>query len=50
MCKTYVNPCGFVDKGVTSIAKEVGAEVPVAEVKTIVKRYFEKLFGMDFYI
>ena len=46
----YINPCGFVDKGVTSIAKEVGAEIPVAEVKTIVKRYFEELFGMDFYI
>ena len=45
----YINPCGFVDKGVTSIAKEVGHEVPVAEVKTIVKKYFEELFGMDFY-
>ena len=45
----YINPCGFVDKGVTSIAKEVGAEVPVAEVKAVVKKYFEELFGMDFY-
>ena len=46
----YINPCGFVDKGVTSIAKEVGHEVPVAEVKAVVKKYFEELFGMDFYI
>ena len=45
----YINPCGFVDKGVTSISKEVGAEVPVAEVKAVVKKYFEELFGMDFY-
>ena len=46
----YINPCGFVDKGVTSIAKEEGAEHTVAEVKTIVKKYFEEHFGMDFYI
>ena len=45
----YINPCGFVDQGVTSIAKEVGHEVPVAEVKSIVKKDFEELFGMDFY-
>ena len=45
----YINPCGFVDKGVTSISKEMGTEVPVAEVKAVVKKYFEELFGMDFY-
>lgn len=44
----YINPCGFVDKGVTSIAKEVGHEISMAEVKDVVKHYFETLFGMDF--
>ena len=44
----YINPCGFVDKGVTSIAKEVGHEVPMDEVKGVVKRYFAELFGMEF--
>lgn len=44
----YINPCGFVDKGVTSIAKEVGHEVPMDEVKSVVKRYFAELFGMEF--
>lgn len=29
----YINPCGFVDKGVTSIAKELGKEVNYEEVK-----------------
>ena len=24
----YINPCGFVDKGVTSISKEVGQRFP----------------------
>lgn len=44
----YINPCGFVDKGVTSIAQEVGHEVSMEEVKKITKRYFEGLFGMEF--
>lgn len=30
-----INPCGFVDKGVTSMQKEVGAEVDMAEVKRV---------------
>lgn len=28
-----INPCGFVDKGVTSLAKEIGCEIDMAEVK-----------------
>ena len=30
---SYIHPCGFVDKGVTSLQKELGREVPMAEVK-----------------
>ena len=30
---SYINPCGFVDKGVTSLQKELGREVPMDEVK-----------------
>ena len=29
----YINPCGFVDKGVTSLAQELGRYVPMDEVK-----------------
>lgn len=43
----YINPCGFVDKGVTSIAKELGHEVPMEEVKKVVKRYFTEVLGME---
>lgn len=43
----YINPCGFRDKGVTSIAWEIGREVPMPEVKKLVKRQFEALFGME---
>ncbi len=27
-----INPCGFIDKGVTSLARELGEEVPMDEV------------------
>ena len=30
---SYIHPCGFVDKGVTSLQKELHREVPVEEVK-----------------
>ncbi|MCR4764727.1 MAG: lipoyl(octanoyl) transferase LipB [Bacteroidaceae bacterium] len=30
---SYINPCGFIDKGVTSLAQELNREVPVDEVE-----------------
>jgi len=33
----YINPCGFTDKGVTSMQKELGKKVPIEEVKKIFK-------------
>lgn len=30
---SYINPCGFVDKGVTSLQKELGKDVDIEEVK-----------------
>ena len=40
----HINPCGFVDKGVTSLAKELGHEVDMELVKAqIVKHLAEKL-------
>lgn len=30
---SYIHPCGFIDKGVTSLQKELGCEVPMEEVK-----------------
>lgn len=30
---SYINPCGFVDKGVTSLQKELGREMPFEEVR-----------------
>ena len=28
----YINPCGFINKGVTSLQKELGKEVKMEEV------------------
>ena len=40
----HINPCGFVDKGVTSLQKELGHEVDMELVKAqIVKHLAEKL-------
>lgn len=44
----YIHPCGFVDKGVTSMQKELGKEMDMQEVKDCVKNYFVKIFGMEF--
>ena len=30
---THINPCGFTDRGATSIEKEIGRPVPMEEVK-----------------
>ncbi|HEX3007818.1 MAG TPA: lipoyl(octanoyl) transferase LipB [Bacteroidales bacterium] len=41
---TYINPCGFHDKGVTSMQKELGKEIEMAEVKKIFIAEFENAF------
>lgn len=37
----YINPCGFTDKGVTSLAKELGKEFDTQEVKNKLKKHLE---------
>ena len=39
---SHINPCGFEDKGVTSIEKEIGHKVDMQEVKEVFARCFEK--------
>lgn len=41
---SYINPCGFVDKGVTSLAKELRKELPVEEVTDRLQKELSKLF------
>jgi lipoyl(octanoyl) transferase len=45
-CFSYINPCGFADKGVTSLEKETGAKVSMDSVKQLVLRHFAAVFGV----
>jgi len=40
-------PCGIQDKGVTSIARELGREIPLEEVKIKIQKHFELLFEAE---
>lgn len=42
----HINPCGFVDKGVTSMEKELGKKVNYEEVKDVLKAKMEEVFEM----
>jgi lipoyl(octanoyl) transferase len=41
-------PCGITDKGVTSLAKELGREVDMNEVKDKLAKHFKELFEVEF--
>jgi lipoyl synthase len=45
----HINPCGFTDKGVTSIEKETGRNVSIGEVKEILKNTMREVFGYEYY-
>lgn len=41
---SYINPCGFVDKGVTSMQKELNREVDMRELKVRLRKAIELEF------
>lgn len=41
---SYINPCGFVDKGVTSMQKELGAKIDFEELKSRLRAQLELIF------
>ena len=43
----YIIPCGIKNKQVTSLQKELGYDIPMAEVKQKVKNNFEKVFDAE---
>jgi lipoyl(octanoyl) transferase len=42
-----INPCGFTDKGVTSLEKEIGVKQDFEAVKRIVKRNLQEIFNLE---
>lgn len=40
----HINPCGFIDKGVTSMQKELAREVDMNEIKNQILKQFNILF------
>jgi lipoyl(octanoyl) transferase len=43
----HINPCGFTDKGVTSIEKETGHKADINEAKEIVKNRLSEVFDLS---
>jgi lipoyl(octanoyl) transferase len=43
---SHINPCGFIDKGVTSLEKELGQKQDISQVKNVVRRKLGDLFDL----
>ncbi len=44
---SYINPCGFTDKGVTSMDKEIKSPPSLEEVKGLLKHKISKVFDVS---
>jgi lipoyl(octanoyl) transferase len=44
----HINPCGFVDKGVTSLEKELGEKQDFEKIKKELKKHIDSVFKVDF--
>jgi lipoic acid synthetase len=45
----HINPCGFTDKGVTSIEKETGRKVSMDDIKDSMSNIMREVFGYEYY-
>ena len=46
---TRINPCGFTDRGATSIARETGRQVAMDEVKDLVVKFLGEILNVRIY-
>lgn len=46
---TLINPCGLTDRGITSLSRETGRPVSIAQAKPIVQAALSKTFDLSFY-
>jgi lipoate-protein ligase B len=45
---TLINPCGLTDRGITSLSRQTGRNVEIAQVKPVLAQAFERAFGFHF--
>jgi lipoyl(octanoyl) transferase len=45
----HINPCGFTDKGVTSIERETGRKITMEDVKRVMYDSMREVFGYEYY-
>ena len=43
----FINPCGFTDKGVTSLEKEIGIKQDIESVKKILRKNLKEVFDLE---
>ena len=46
----YINPCGFVDKGVTSMEKELGSAIEIKKIKDQLMKIYQELFDKKLHL
>ena len=46
---SWIQPCGLKDVGMTSMQKETGFRLPMDEVRAVLKKQFESVFGIRFF-
>jgi lipoyl(octanoyl) transferase len=44
---SFINPCGFTDKGVTSLGKELGKTEDLQKVKEKMKKNLQRVFDLE---
>jgi lipoyl(octanoyl) transferase len=45
---TLINPCGLTDRGITSLSRETGRAVSIAEAKPVLQAALSKAFDLEF--
>jgi lipoyl(octanoyl) transferase len=44
---SYINPCGYIDKGVTSLEKELETKQDLDKIKSIIRNKMQKVFDIE---
>lgn len=44
----YINPCGMIDKGVTTLQNELGGIIPLQEIKNSLKESMKRCFALEY--